>query len=196
MKKIKWGIFSILLIPVAASAVAIPILVSDSKSTSLNYFNVFTTYDNAQDNMIALGYSPDYDNVSSGINHASYLDPYANDEITKYEDIRIMDGEEVNRKEIDRLQVDTIVLNEWERADEGKFKGIVNNIAYTSMGDSDATRYHEPMTTGGYTWIQQNSINAGFMQEAVDLGEFIEWNLSSLIWLNTLLIKVMKELSI
>ncbi len=172
MKMIKWGILSIVAIPVVASAVAVPIFVSNTKSR-LPYSNIFTTYDNAQDHMIALGYAPDYDNISAGINHASYLDPYSNDELTKYVNIRIMDGDSVNRQALDQLEVDTIIVNEWMKADAYKFDGVVNNVAYTSMGDSPEANYHfkgnDIMKTGGYAWEAAVSIDEAFRMEASDL---------------------------
>lgn len=168
MKSIKWGILSLLAIPVTVFAVAIPVSVSNTKAR-LPYQNIFTTYDNAQDNMIALGYAPDYDNVSQGINRASYLDPYSNDEITEYVNLRIMDGDSVNRQGLDALKVDTIVLNEWMKEDAYKFDNVINNIAYTSMGDSSEAQDHFEMTTGGYTWNDEVSIDKAFMMQAKDL---------------------------
>ena len=61
-----------------------------------------------------------------------------------------MDGNEVNRLPIEKLNLDTIVLSEWMKADEYKFKDVVNNIAWTSMGCSSDATYNGPMITGGW----------------------------------------------
>ncbi len=170
-RNFKFGIFSLISISTLMMGVSIPIIILNNTNKRLDYYNVFSTYDNALDNLAALGYAPDYDTTSSGgrIKYSSYLDGYVNNDITQYVDIRIIDGESVDRRSIDKLKIDTAILNEWEKGDAYKFDGILNNIAYTSMGDSSTARYDTPMTTGGFTWNEQVSINAGLMILAKDL---------------------------
>ncbi len=178
--KLKLTTLSLLSIPIIGLAIFVPLYVVQelNQDKKLNYFNILTTYDNAHDNMTALGYAPDFDTTSSSgrIKYASYLNGYVNDEITEYVNVKIMDGQEVDRKVIDSLTLDTVVLNEWMKVDAYKFDGIVNNLAYTSMGDSDDARYNSPMTTGGYTWSQQNNIDAGFKMLANDLDNIYKLN--------------------
>lgn len=177
-KNLKWYVVSLLSIPLIVTSVSVPIIVLNSMNRKLDYLNIFSTYDNAQDNLAALGYAPDYDTTSNGgrTKYSSYLEGYVNNDITKYVDIRIMDGQGVDRKAIDNLQIDTIVLNEWEKGDAYKFDGILNNIAYTSMGDSVSARYTTSMTTGGFTWKEQVSINNALMMLAQDLDKIYSLN--------------------
>ena len=46
------------------------------------------------------------------------MNGFTNDNITKYISRNVMDGNQVNRLPIERLDLDTIVLNEWMKADE------------------------------------------------------------------------------
>ncbi|MGL4617035.1 MAG: hypothetical protein ACRCUM_02255 [Mycoplasmoidaceae bacterium] len=175
-KKFNFKFLAMLSIPIVGISLIVPVFTV--KSVASYRINLFTTYDNALDNSIALGIAPDYDNYSfSGrLTNAEYLDKYINYEKTEFVRVDVMDGNEINRLPIENLKVDTIVLNEWMKADEYKFKDIVNNLAWTSMGDSSNATYNEPMTTGGWTYNSQVSIDKGFLMQARDFDKIYQRN--------------------
>lgn len=169
-KSFKWawiGMGVLFAVPIATVSLAF------IKSPTDNLKNYFTTYDNALDMSLALGIAPDYDTTSSGgkVNYANYLKDYTNDEITKYRNISIFDGQEINRKDISNIDVNTIVLNEWMKADEHKFDNIVNNIAWTSMGDSNETTYFDDQikTEGAWVFTESVNVSAAFSMLAKDI---------------------------
>ncbi len=163
------SIISMLSIPLVASFSIVPIFINTNYSQSRE--NFFTTYDNALDNSIALGIAPDYDTSSFAgkVPYSEYLNDFVDNNITKYKNISIMDGQEVNRLPIEFLKIQTIVLNEWMKSDEYKFNNIVNNIAYTSMGDSSAATYNENMNSGGWNYKTQVSIDNAFLMQANEM---------------------------
>ena len=175
-KKFNFKFLAMLSIPIVGISLVIPVFAVNNIAT--NRLNLWTTYDNALDNSIALGIAPDFDNSSfSGkINYGEYLKGFTNDNITKYIDIDVRNGNEVNRLPIEKLNLDTIVLNEWMKADEYKFKDVVNNIAWTSMGDSNDATYNEPMITGGWNYRTQVSIDKAFLMQARDLDKIYTGN--------------------
>ncbi|MGL5246474.1 MAG: hypothetical protein ACRC8C_02825 [Mycoplasmoidaceae bacterium] len=176
-KKFNFKFLAMLSIPIVGISLIIPIFAINNVS---NYRpNLFTSYDNALDNSIALGIAPDFDNTSfSGrLKYAEYLNGFTNDKITQYVVVDVMDGNEINRLPIEKLNVDTIVLNEWMKADEYKFKDVVNNIAWTSMGDSSNATYNESMVTGGWNYKSQVSIDKAFLMQAKDLDKIYQKNI-------------------
>ncbi|MGL5640574.1 MAG: hypothetical protein ACRDCD_02910 [Mycoplasmoidaceae bacterium] len=175
-KRFNFKFLAMLSIPIIGISLIVPVFAV--KNVSSYRVNLFTTYDNALDNSIALGIAPDYDNYSfSGrLKYAEYLDGFTNDEITEYVRVDVMDGNEINRLPIENLKVNTIILNEWMKADEYKFKDVVNNVAWTSMGDSSGATYNEPMVTGGWTYKTQVSIDKGFLMQAKDLDKIYKRN--------------------
>ncbi|MGL5591172.1 MAG: hypothetical protein ACRDCF_00315 [Mycoplasmoidaceae bacterium] len=175
-KRFNFKFLAMLSIPIVGISLIIPVFTV--KSVASYRINLFTTYDNALDNSIALGIAPDYDNYSfSGrLSNAEYLNDYINYEKTQFVRVDVMDGNEINRLPIENLKADTIVLNEWMKADEYKFKDVVNNVAWTSMGDSSNATYNEPMTTGGWTYNSQVSIDKGFLMQAKDFDKIYQRN--------------------
>lgn len=127
-----------------------------------NLVNYFTTYDNALDMSLALGIAPDYDTTSSDskVKYSNYLEKYVNNTLTQYKNIGIMDGKEVNRNGISQLETNTIVLNEWMKADAYKFEGVINDIAYVSMGDSDEAEYHDDVIPTQGIWKYMSSVSS------------------------------------
>ena len=132
-KNFNFKFLAMLSIPIVGISLVIPVFAVNN--VAANRLNLRTTYDNALDNTIALGIAPDFDNTShSGkINYGEYLNGFTNDNITKYISINVMDGNEVNRLPIERLNLDTIVLNEWMKADEYKFKDVVAALKQMSL---------------------------------------------------------------
>lgn len=153
-----------------------------------NLVNYFTTYDNALDMSLALGIAPDYDTSSRDgkIKYSNYLEPYVNNELTQYKPIAIMDGNEVNRIAISELKTNTIVLNEWMKADEHKFEGVINDIAYTSMGDSLEAEYHDDVILTQGTWTYPYSVSSpnAFLMLANDLDRIYSNNTVSHLFYN------------
>ncbi|MGL4647408.1 MAG: hypothetical protein ACRCVI_01645 [Mycoplasmoidaceae bacterium] len=171
--KFNFKIFGMVLIPLISVSAFIPLALNVNYSTN-SKINFFTTYDNALDHAIALGIAPDYDTTSAAgrIQYAEYLNPFLeNNNITQYENVSILDGQEVNRIPIEKMKVNTIVLNEWMKADEHKFNGIVNNVIYTSMGDSSAANYTDPMLLGGWNYKEQVDVNKAFLMQAKGMDE-------------------------
>lgn len=172
-KKIKLWIISILLVPVTICATSVAIIFTGNKLKNSNYKNLFSTFDNITDNLISFGFMPDYHtNPIKGINHASYLNKYVNNNICKYvNDIVIKNGVEVNREQVNALHANTIILNENMKGLSPKFENIVNNISYSSRGDSLDARYSKSMVEGGYDWKTQNSVNNALMIQAKGLDD-------------------------
>ncbi len=175
-RKFNFKFLAMLSIPIVGISLVVPVFTVNNITN--NRLNLWTTYDNALDNSIALGFAPDFDNAggSGKIKYGEYLNGFTNDNITQYVNIDVMDGNEVNRLPIEKLNLDTLILNEWMRADEYKFKGIVNNIAWTSMGDSQNATYNEPMITGGWNYKSQVSIDKAFLMQARDLDKIYPGN--------------------
>ncbi|MEG1820614.1 MAG: hypothetical protein RR201_00020 [Malacoplasma sp.] len=153
--------FLILLIPLFS----LSFVLAPAKGSDL--INYFTTYDNALDMSLALGIAPDYDTTSSAgkIKYANYLKPYVNENMTQFENVSIMDGGEVNRPAISKLKANTIALNEWMRADAHKFKDVINDIVYTSMGDSNEANYNDDViyTQGSWKYNYSVSVSNAFL---------------------------------
>lgn len=141
MNKLKWiKFFSFL----AAPAIAVPALTSCFSSGSpINHINFLANYVNSLDANSLLGVAPHHfiSNKSSfeveKFIENTYLKDYFNHDKTKVNKYKIMDGQEVNLKDIARLEPYSILFNEWERVDENKFHDIIPHIAYTSMGDTE-----------------------------------------------------------
>ena len=115
-KKFNFKFLAMLSIPIVGISLVIPVFAVNNIAP--NRLNLCTSYDNALDNSIALGIAHDFDNssFSGNINYGEYLKGYTNDNITKYIDIDVRNGNEVNRLPIEKLNLDTIVLkNEWEQ---------------------------------------------------------------------------------
>ncbi|MGL5591170.1 MAG: hypothetical protein ACRDCF_00305 [Mycoplasmoidaceae bacterium] len=175
-KKFNFKLLSILSIGIVGVSLIVPVFMV--KSVSSYRTNLFTTRDNALDNSIALGIAPDYDNYSNSgkLKYAEYLKGFTNDEITQYVNIDIKHGNELNRLPIENLKADTIILNEHMKADEYKFSDLVNNIAWTSMGDSPTASYNEPTVIGGWKYETQVSIDNAFLMLAKDLDKIYSGN--------------------
>ena len=96
-KNFNFKFLAMLWIPIGGISLVIPVFAVNN--VAANRLNLWTTYDNALDNSIALGIAPDFDNTShSGkINYGEYLNGFTNDNITKYISINVMDGNEVNK---------------------------------------------------------------------------------------------------
>lgn len=167
-KNIRLWLLSILVVPLSICSASVAIVLTQSKNNNLNYKNLFSTFDNITDNLISFGFMPDYHtNPILGIKHASYLDNYVNDDICEYVNhIVIKNGVEVNREQVNSLKANTIILNENMKGLSSKFEGIVNNIAYSSRGDSTAARYSDSIYEGGFLWESQNSVNNALMIQA------------------------------
>lgn len=153
-----------------------------------NLINYFTTYDNALDMSLALGIAPDYDTTSTDgrVQYSNYLEKYVNNKLTQYKNIGIMDGKEVNRNGISQLESNTIVLNEWMKADAHKFEGVINDIAYTSMGDSSQAEYHDDVLYTQGIWKYTYSVSSpnAFLMLAKDLDKIYPNNSTSNFFYN------------
>ena len=168
-KKCNFKFLAMLSIPIVGISLVLPVFAAHNVAANRLY--LWTSYGNALDNAIALGIAPVFDNgsFSGKINYGEYMKGFTNYNITKYIDIDVRDGSVGNRLPNEKQNLDTIVLNEWMKADEYKFKDVVNNIAWTSMGDSNDATHHEPMITGGCNYRTQVSIDTAFLMQARDL---------------------------
>lgn len=177
LKFFKFPTIGILALPIVVSAISIPIIVTNhTKNTKLNYYNLFSTFDNILDNLISLGIAADYHSLSNSgkTKYASYLTNYVNEEITKFVNIEVKTNQEIDRNAVNQLKVDTVVLNENMKKNEVKFENVVNNIAYSSRGDSEQALYHTPIQDGGYVWETQNSTDNALSILANDLDEIYD----------------------
>lgn len=172
LKKTKLSLIGFVSAPIIFSSAAIPLAIIGANSGfNPNYKNVFSTFDNILDNLISLGYAPDYHTLSNAgkTKYSVYLNDYVNDDITQYVNILIRNGQEVDRNAVNALQVNTVILNENMKGLAFKFNNIANYITYSSRGDSAQARYSTPMTVGGYNWTSQNSTDNALLIQANDL---------------------------
>lgn len=138
------------ILPLASFAIATPIITTSC--SSVKHINFLVNYDNALDLSLSLGIAPDYYlsntyKYGNDYMYATYLQPSFNSEMTQIKDIRIYDGEETDLKSLARLEPYTMLMNEWERVDADEYKGIVSNLAYTSMGDTINERWNSSDST-------------------------------------------------
>lgn len=102
--------------------------------------NVLSSYFNATDMLATLGYYPDYASKTGDSFYSDYLKPLLgeNNEYEIKAAARIMDGEVVDREEMLKNNISTVLLNEWMRVQENDFIDIAPAIIYTSMADGYA----------------------------------------------------------
>lgn len=169
--RMKMKIFTAILAPM----VIVPTISSCSKPIHMNFL---TNYVNSLDATSLLGIAPDYflsnykDITNDQFLNFTYLSQVINTNKTNIQRIPIMDGQEVNIKGISRLQPYTILFNEWEKVDEWKFKDIIPNIAYTSMGDSDsASRWWDDDTEDKY-WYEKDTSMYRFYNNGINEDSF------------------------
>lgn len=178
MKKIKkWSLslIGIISLPVVISAISFPIILTNNFSRRpLDNYNLFSTFDNILDNLISLGVAPDYHTTSfsGAVNYSKYLEGHTNDKITNYTNIVISNKSEVDRQAIFYTRTDTIILNENMKTIAYKFDNIVNNVAYSSRGDSSQARYNVKLNEGGYVWDSLNSTDNALRIMASYLDKF------------------------
>lgn len=137
MNKLETSIIGTLIMPLTT------IVSCANGNTNINV--ITSTYYNVYDNLISLGIIPNYSQIANKDNNwkvFKYIEKYTDLSKTKFTQISTA-VTQPNLNLLAKLNTDTLVLNEWDRVNEEKYleRNIAaKNIAYTSMGDSEAGR--------------------------------------------------------
>lgn len=114
--------------------------------------NIASTFYNSFDMLVTLGISPDIqsktslteENSKNRLNYVPYMEKYIEPSKINFTLAKFNYSEPIIL-EMSKLEIDTLVLNEWDRVNEKKYlEGgkAARYIAYTSMADSINSKYN------------------------------------------------------
>lgn len=147
---------------VASAAVALPAVTltgcsADKIKTPWNTANITSTFYNSYDMLVSLGVTPNAQQIaSSALNYDiyPYMESISNKDETNFGTFIDMNNVLPVTNSLYDVQTDTVVLNEWDKAKESQWlsSGVLNAVAYTSMGDTIGAKYTYTENELGTDW--------------------------------------------